>query len=121
MSDETIRARLKAALPTAMKARDREAVAALRETLAALDNAQAVDASAVELAAVEHARIAGSAGELGAAEVPRAALAEEQARALVTREIEERRAAARDYDGHGRPQEAERLRAQAELLAGMLA
>ena len=35
--------RLRRALPVAMKAQDRPAVAALRSTLAAIDNAEAVD------------------------------------------------------------------------------
>ena len=56
-----------------MKARDRAAVAALRSTLAALDNAQAVEA---DVAPVEHEHFAGMAGGLGAGEVPRAALDE---------------------------------------------
>jgi uncharacterized protein YqeY len=40
---ETVRDRLRAALPAALKARDSVAVAALRSALAAIDNAEAVD------------------------------------------------------------------------------
>ena len=68
-----MRERLQTALRGAMKARDRAAVAALRSTLAALDNAQAVEA---DVAPVEHEHFAGTAGGLGAGEAPRAALDE---------------------------------------------
>lgn len=43
--EESVRDRLRRALPAALKARDRLAVAALRSTLAAIDNAEAVDAT----------------------------------------------------------------------------
>ena len=45
---DDIRARLRRGLVDAMKARDRDAVAALRSTLAAIDNAEAVDAGTVD-------------------------------------------------------------------------
>ena len=60
---------LRAALKDALKRRDKVAVVALRSALAALDNASAVDAT---LPTVDHEHSAGSAGGLGAAEVPRA-------------------------------------------------
>lgn len=121
VTEDGVRARLRAALRTAMKARDKETVAALRSTLAALDNAEAVDADAAGLAAVESEHVAGSVGGLGAAEVARAALDERQACAIVAREAQERRDAAREYDGHGRADEAARFRAEADLLDGFLA
>lgn len=114
------RARLRAALPTAMKARERETVAAIRSALAAIDNAEAVDADAVGLRAVDGEHIAGTVGGLGAGEVARASLAEEQARAVVIREISERRDAAADYDRLGQPDEAARLRAGADALDALL-
>ena len=42
-NEDDLRDRLRRALPVAMKAQDRPAVAALRSTLAAIDNAEAVD------------------------------------------------------------------------------
>jgi uncharacterized protein YqeY len=110
-----VRDELQAALRAAMKARDRATMAVLRSTLAALDNAQAVESA---LAPVEHEHLAGTAGGLGAGEAPRAELDETQARAIVAREAQERRDAADDYERHGRDDEAARLRGEAELLAG---
>lgn len=114
--EESVRARLRAALKTAMKERDRPATAALRSTLAALDNAQSVDPAGAGLAQVEHERIAGTVGGLGAGEVPRARLDEESARAVVAAEVAERRAAADDYDRVGEAARAHELRGEAELL-----
>jgi uncharacterized protein YqeY len=105
---------MRAALRDAMKARDKVAVTALRSVLAALDNATAVNAT---LPAVEHEHIAGSAGGLGAGEVARAELTAAQTRAVLAREIEERQAAALDYDRAGQAETAARLRAEADVLA----
>ncbi len=118
--DENVRTRLRAALKTAMKERDRAATAALRSTLAALDNAEAVDPAGAGLAQVEHERIAGTVGGLGAGEVPRATLDEQAARAVVAAEVAERRAAADDYDRVGEAERAHELRGEAELLARLL-
>jgi uncharacterized protein YqeY len=115
-----IRARLRAALPAAMKARERAAVAAIRSALAAIDDAEAVDADAVGLRTVDSEHLAGTAGGLGAGEVARASLDEEGARAVVAREIAERRDAAADYDRLSRPDEAARLRAEADALTTLL-
>ena len=82
MDSDSVRARLQTALRGAMKARDAAAVGVLRSALAAIDNAQAVDTVVVT---VEHERFAGTAGELGAGEAPRALLDEAQARAIVAR------------------------------------
>ena len=110
-----VRDELQTALRSAMKARDQGAVSVLRSTLAALDNAGAVEA---DVAVVEGEHFAGTAGGLGAAEVPRAALEDAQQRAIVAAEAQERRTAADEYDRLGRADEASRLRAEAELLAG---
>lgn len=61
-----VRDRLRAALTTAMKARDRQTTALLRATLAAVDNAEAVGIGAQRAGAVEAASIGP-----GSAEVPR--------------------------------------------------
>lgn len=111
----SVRDELQTALRSAMKARERASVEVLRSTLAALDNAQAVEADVI---AVENEHFAGTAGGLGAAEVPRAALDEAQALAIVAAEAQERRAAADEYERLGRADEAGRLRAEADLLAG---
>lgn len=109
-----MRDQLQAALKDARKRRDQVATTALRSALAALDNAAAVDAT---LPTVEHDCIAGSAGGLGAAEVPRVELTEADERAVLAREISERRAAGREYDALGQAEAAARLRAEADVLA----
>jgi len=80
------RERMRAALPVAMKARDAVAVAALRATLGAIDNAEAVErpAGAERGQAIEQ-----SAVGVGAAEA-------------------------------GRPDRAQRLRAEARVLSAYL-
>ena len=102
---------MRSALKDAIKARDDVAVSALRSALASLDNAAAVEAA---LPTVEHAHIAGSAGEAARAE-----LTEAEVRDVLAREIEERRSAARAYDGLGRADTAARLRAEADVLAAL--
>lgn len=103
-----------------MKARDREAVAVIRSTLAAIDNAEAVDVGDRGAPAVSHAHIAGTAGALGAGEAARATLTEEQLREIVEREAAERRAAADEYESHGHDDQAARLRIEADLVASFL-
>jgi uncharacterized protein YqeY len=90
--DVPLRQRLREALPAALRARDRVAVAALRATLAAIDNAEAVDTA--------RAAVAGLAIE----QTP----------------MGEREAAARDYDRAGRPERAAHLRGEAAVLAAHL-
>ena len=113
-----LRERLRAALPAALKARDRVAVAALRSTLAAIDNAEAVDrAPDVDRnLGIERLPVG-----VGAAEVPRRVLTEAQVEGIVRAELAEREAAARDYERAGRPERADQLRGEAGVLAAHLA
>lgn len=112
---EPVRPRLRAALTTAMKARDRESVAVLRATLAALDNAEAAPlgerprAGAIEASAIG----------VGAAEVARVPLTEPEQRALVAAEIAERQAAAQQVQAT-HPDRADLLRREARTLADLL-
>jgi uncharacterized protein YqeY len=112
MSDP-LRQRLRGALPAAMKARDRAAVAALRATLAAIENAEAaeVDPSVHKGLAIEQSPVGA-----GASEVPRRILTEEQVTHIVRAEIAERQAAARHYEELGQPDRAEQLRTEAGVL-----
>ena len=115
--NEPLRQRLRAAVPHAMKSGDRVALAALRGALAALDNAEAVDPPAASPAAgaIERSPIG-----VGAAELPRRALSPDDVDRLVRAEIAEREAAAREYDRCGRPDRAQRLRAEAAVLSAHL-
>jgi uncharacterized protein len=113
----SLRERLRAALPTAMKARDRTAVSALRSTLSAIDNAEAVDrpAGADRGLAIEQ-----SAVGVGAMEVARRELTDDDVERIVRAEIDEREEAAAGYARSGRTEQAEKLRAEAAVLTSLL-
>jgi uncharacterized protein YqeY len=120
-----IRARMRRGLVDAMKARDQQAVAALRATLAAIDNAEVVHAEVIDdnLALDSgngHPAVAGSVAGIGAAEVDRRILTPEETAAIVRDEVTEREAAADILERVGRPDQAKRLRAQAALLTTYL-
>lgn len=109
---------LRAQLRAAQLARRSDEVTVLRETLAAIDNAEAPPAVAGPLSA---GVIAGSVEGVGATEVMRRELSPDEIAEVVGRELEERRAAAASYASLGRSEDAARLAAQAELLARLLA
>ncbi len=111
-----LRARLRAALPEALKQRDPVRAAVLRSTLAALDNAEAVPVP--EHAAGSLAWEATPAG-VGAREVARRDLSDDDVERLVRAEISERQNAARVYDQAGRHGHADRLRHEADTLAAL--
>src|SRR5829696_9995261 len=122
---EDIRARMRRGLVAAMKARDQQAVAALRSTLARIDNAEAVDPEAVDDGPAlgtdqGHPAVAGSVLGVGAAEVDRRVLTPEEMAAMVRDEVTEREVAADVLERVDRPDQAERLRAQAKLLTTYL-
>jgi putative acetyltransferase len=112
---EPLRLRLRGALTAAMRSRDRIAVSALRSTLAAIDNAEAV--AAPETTTVSEGPIAGARSGLGATEVPRVPLSESDVVAIVRVEIADRRAAAAFYAQRGRADVADRLQDEAAVLA----
>jgi uncharacterized protein len=115
----TLRERLRAALPAAMKARDAAAVAALRSALAAVDNAEAVEAAPPPTAAT-HPDLAGTTVGVGATEAGRRDLEEAEVERLVRAEVTDRRAAAQAYERAGRHDRARRLRAEADVLGSHL-
>ncbi|WP_433300452.1 GatB/YqeY domain-containing protein [Actinoplanes sp. CA-030573] len=117
MTDTSLRHRLRAALPAAMKSRDRAATAALRATLAAIDNAEAVvpaDGASRGLA-IEEAPTG-----VGAAEVERRTLSEEEIERIVRAELADRETAADQYERAGHPDRAEQLRSEVRALAAHL-
>lgn len=115
-----VRERLRGALRGAMKARDKTAVSALRSTLAAIDNAEAVDAGPAPVTGAEHARVAGAIPGVGTAEVPRGDLSEGDVEAIVRDAISECEGAAVEYETTGHPDMAERLRHESRILSGLL-
>jgi uncharacterized protein YqeY len=104
----TLRERLTAALPAAMKARDSAAVTALRSALAAIENAAAV-------ALVESAHGLPAVG-LGVTEVARRDQDDAEIERIVRAEVTDRTTAAAEYDRLGRAERAERLRSEAQIL-----
>jgi uncharacterized protein YqeY len=110
--------RLRRALPPALKARDRAAVAALRSALAAIDNAQAVEAPPAPRSG---GVVAGAVTGLGAGDAPRRELSQGDIAAIVRAEVADRRAAAADYERAGQVDAAARLTAEADVLAAHLA
>ena len=113
MSAEIIPLRdwLCAAVPAAMKARDRRTVSALRSALAAIDSAEAVEIHDVRAGAIEMSPVGP-----GAAEVARRELTEAEVAAIVRGEVEERRAAAVAYEAAGRGDKTAELTAEADAL-----
>jgi uncharacterized protein YqeY len=111
----TLQQRLQAALPVAMKARDKPAVTALRSALAAIDNAAAVaPGDPVE---PQPGAFAQAAIGLGVTEVARREQDEAEIERIVRAEIAERLAAADEYDRLDRPDQAGQKRAEARALA----
>ncbi|OZM74810.1 hypothetical protein CFN78_00885 [Amycolatopsis antarctica] len=102
-------------LTTALKARDRVAVAALRSALAAIENAEAPPAETADRSG-EGGHVAGASAGVGSTEVERLPLTESELRAVVEAEVRERSAAAAEYTRLGQADAAERLRAEAEVL-----
>jgi uncharacterized protein len=109
---------LRAAMGEARRARQAHALAAFRETLAAIDSAEAADSSSAP--PTQHGVIAGGVVGLGAGEVPRRVLSPESVREIIDQEIKERREAASVYSALGRDEDASRLRQQVEVLAALL-
>lgn len=116
-----LRARMRADLTTAMKARDKDAVAALRTALAAIDNAEAVPVPAPAGPAASSEYVAGTSVGLGSAEAARRELTLDDLHTVLRAQIDEGLAEADTYAAHGRPDDADRLRRQAELLRPYLA
>lgn len=118
MSHATVwRANLRTALLAARKDRDTARVSALRSALSAIDNAETPDGA--QLDAPQSGTIAGGVVGLGAAEVARVELSDEQIRELVQGEIDERLDAASAIDTT-HSERAASLRAEAAVLTELL-
>jgi uncharacterized protein YqeY len=116
-----MRERLRQDLKAALKNRDAVAVSALRSAIAAIDNAEAVDAGALQTGARDSSEhVAGAAAGVGAADVPRRTVGPAEVRSLVQGEVDGRLQAARDYEERAHPDRAERLRREAEVLSAYL-
>ena len=116
----TVRDRLRAALPAAMKARDAVAVSALRSALGAIDNAEAVEVVRAPQPGAGHSKFAGTVRGLRATEVERRRLSAAEMDGLVRAEVADRYAAAGGYERAGHRAQAERLRGEAAVLRSCL-
>lgn len=110
-----MRSRLRQDLSTALKARDRVAVAALRSAMAAIDNAEAVEIDTAPRETTS-AHIAGASAGVGSSEAERLGLSDADVRKVIRREVDERVQAADEYARLGRSDEAEQLRLEAAAL-----
>jgi uncharacterized protein YqeY len=108
---------MRQALPEAMRARDPVAVSALRATLAALDNAEAVPLGEVELrgAALEETPIGA-----GATEALRRELSEDSVAEIVRAEAAERLEVAARLTAPAHADRVAQLRAEAAVLLRFL-
>lgn len=114
----TLRARVRSDLTAAMKARRIVDVSALRSLLAALDDAQAVPAPAhVPASSLAGEHVAGAAVGVGSTEVARLELSAAEIGLVVAGQIEERQAAADTFAAVDQADAAQRLRAEAEVIA----
>ncbi|PRC41301.1 GatB/YqeY [Mycobacterium sp. ITM-2017-0098] len=109
------RTELRRRLVLARKGRDACSTNALRSALSAIDNAETPDGPVPSAGA-----IADSAVGLGSAEVMRRELADDEVRALIRGEIDERRGAADQFAATGHAERAAALVAEAAVLEGIL-
>jgi uncharacterized protein len=115
---EIWRALLRRSLLAARKERDATRVSALRSVLGAIDNAEAPPS--VPVASTTSGQIAGAVAGLGATEVARRELSDEQIRELVCAEVDERLSAAVDFAAGGHAERAAALRAEAAVVRDLL-
>lgn len=116
---EALRGALRHGLTTAMKARDADALAALRMAIAAIDNAEAVAAPS-RRASVTSTHIAGARSGAGSTEAPRQQLGSDDLRDILRGQIAEHAREADRYDTLGQADAAERLRRQARTIEAYL-
>ena len=120
VTTEEMQQRLRAALRSAMKAKDTVAMSALRSALAAIANAEAVSpvppAGRTAYPPVGSSHVAGSVAGAGAAEARRRVLTAGEVAAIIAAEVADRRAAAIGYEDSGNAGRATRLRREAEVI-----
>lgn len=129
MKAAELRARLRADLTAAMKARDKVAVAALRTALAGFDDAEAVpvpptpkegSSTPSQRPPATSEYVAGTSVGLGSTEVARRELTVEDLRTVLRAQIAERMAQADTYAAHGQAESGARLRREADVLRAYL-
>lgn len=114
-SADDLRVAMRRDLVVALKARDTDTVAALRTAIAAIDNAEAVDTSALPACAPD-GPVAGATAGLGSSEVARRVLTVAEMQSVVSAIIAEYLDEAERYESTGHGEAAEVLRRQARVL-----
>ena len=118
---QAFRAALRHGLVTALKARDTDALAALRTAIAAIDNAEAVPVPVPDTSRpATGVHIAGSRSGPGSTEAARRQLSASELRDILAGQITEHTREADRYDALGQADAAERLRRQARTLTAYL-
>jgi uncharacterized protein YqeY len=102
--------KLQTSLTAAIRAKDAVRTAAFRTALAAIANAEAVESLGGGRPALG----------IGAREVPRRNLSEDEIGEILRREVVDREAAAAGYESRGHGEEARRLRDEAAALQELL-
>jgi uncharacterized protein YqeY len=105
---------LRTELVLAMRRGDKPAVRALRTTIAAIENAEAIEGPE-PTPGIARSPIAGSV-EIASAQTPRRDLSHDEVRAIIDAEIEERRRSAETYERAGHVDRATGLRLEADVL-----
>lgn len=117
-----IRTALRSRLTTAMRARDRDAVSAVRGALAAIDNAEAVPVAARPAGgSATSDDVAGAVLGVGAAEADRLVLGDAAERAVVDAEIAALDEAEQAYAAHGAEARVRSAATGASVLRSVLA
>ena len=111
----SVTAALRSALAAAMAQRDRAAMAVYRSAIAAIENAEAVPLDEDHRAGAIGSSVVGA----GRTEAERRSLTREDEVNIVTREVQDRRAAA-DSLAIANPDAARRLQSDAEMLQALL-
>ena len=115
-----MRTRLRQDLTAALRARDQVAIAALRSAIAAVDNAESVDATSANSNAASSQHIAGATAGAGSSDAPRRELGHHDVISIVRGEVDERLQAADQYERLGQVDQAKRLRGEAGVLRAYL-
>ncbi len=115
---EEWKALLRAELKKALSARQKSTLAAIRETIAAIENAEAPPMSAAPETS-DDAVVAKSVRGVGAGDAERLELSPSAVASIVEREIQDRRSAASEYTSLDQHEEADVLRQQADFLESL--
>ena len=115
-----LREELRRHLNQAMRDRDRVATAALRDAIAALDNARGGSTPATMSPLLASEYVAGGVVGLGAAEAERRVLDLVSQRAILRADMDARLDAAATYEHRGHPARGAQLRVEADVLRAVL-